>query len=130
MSLRPLRNSGESVLLFLSPYDGQDRDWNEQIMVTAFILTRSAIFNNWPANQFFALANHFLVLLGEESRHLGRQGQTGVYSVISRRFSTTVTAGWLLVRRRKMLKVIMHQLQQLLNWVREGILGKKPTNRS
>ncbi|OOQ85751.1 hypothetical protein PEBR_26034 [Penicillium brasilianum] len=79
VSVRPFHNARESVVLLFSPYNGQHQALNQHTMVTAFIATHSALFNEWPADQFITLANRFLVLLREEARHLGRQGQTGVY---------------------------------------------------
>ncbi|KAJ5461631.1 DNA/RNA-binding domainE.t1.c1-type [Penicillium daleae] len=84
VSVRPFPNARESVVLLFSPYSGQQKalsqhTLNQHTMVTAFIATHSALFNEWPADQFITLANHFLSLLRDEARYLGRQGQTGVY---------------------------------------------------
>ncbi|GLI74867.1 hypothetical protein PoHVEF18_003116 [Penicillium ochrochloron] len=92
VSVRPFPNARESVVLLFSPYNGQDQNLNQHTMVTAFIATHSALFNKWPADQFVALANHFLALLREESRRLGRQGQTGVY-IMSCNFASILQYG-------------------------------------
>jgi hypothetical protein len=92
VSVRPFPNARESVVLLFSPYNGQDEDLNQHTMVNAFIATHSALFNKWPADQFTTLANRFLLLLREESRHLGRQGQTGVY-IMSCNFASILQYG-------------------------------------
>ena len=78
VSVRPFLNARESVVLLFSPYSAEEA-LKQQNMVTAFIATHSALFNEWPADQFIPLANHFLFLLRGEARHLSRRGQTGVY---------------------------------------------------
>ncbi|KAF3396516.1 hypothetical protein F1880_006881 [Penicillium rolfsii] len=92
VSVRPFPNARESMVLLFSPYTGQGHDLNQHTMVTAFIATHSALFNKLPADQFKTLANHFLMLLREESRHLGGQGQIGVY-VMSCNFASILQYG-------------------------------------
>ncbi|KAJ5381594.1 DNA/RNA-binding domain E.t1.c1-type [Penicillium cataractarum] len=92
VSVRPFHNARESVDLLFSPYNGQQQALNQHTMVTAFIATHSALFNEWPADQFITLANHFLILLREEARNLGRQGQTGVY-IMSCNFASILQYG-------------------------------------
>ncbi|KAJ5176722.1 DNA/RNA-binding domain E.t1.c1-type [Penicillium canariense] len=90
VSVRPFPNARESIVLLFGPYNGQAL--HQHTMVTALIATHSALFNQWPAEQFIILANHFLALLWREARRLGSQGQTGVY-IMSCNFASILQYG-------------------------------------
>jgi hypothetical protein len=71
VSIRPYPQTRESMALLFSPDNGQQQAYT---MVTAFVATHGALFNEWPADQFITLAKQFLSLLRGEARPLGHQG--------------------------------------------------------
>lgn len=74
VSIRPYPKTRECMRLLFEADNGQQHTLNQHTMVTAFIATHGALFNERPADQFITLANNFLSLLRGEVRSLGRQG--------------------------------------------------------
>ncbi|GLI74851.1 hypothetical protein PoHVEF18_003099 [Penicillium ochrochloron] len=71
VSIRPFPQTRESMARLFHPDNGQQQAYT---MVAAFVATHSALFNEWPADQYITSAKHFLSLLREEARSVGHQG--------------------------------------------------------
>lgn len=74
--------------LLFSPYRELDMASSQHTMTTAFLATHCALYHGQPANEFFTLATHFLLLLREEAV----QDQTGVY-IMSCNFAAILQYG-------------------------------------